>query len=362
MRTIRLFAVLLAAAVLSGCSKLYARDVYEETRHIERPYGAADPSDLEASNESELKTAILSLIRSGSTAGVIKLTNYQGEAMRDILNAVADISNEPLGRYAVYYFPTPEVTNVSGGYHASISIIYRRPVEEIKKLVQASGREGIKSLIEDAMREFKPTLTVEMTYYDGVEYAPDSLVREAYYENPGYALGYPGVNVVLYPEEDKLGRIIEVNFTYDESAETLSERAVEVAAAADELLDGMSDGLSPEMQVAYLYEALSERTEFDDEDSATVYGALIEGRAAGEGFALAYKLLCDNADIPCKIITGTRGTNEHVWNLVEINGLWYHTDASSDSTRLLKADADMENYHWLDTGYPARADVSFLFE
>lgn len=65
----------------------------------------------------------------------------------------------------------------------------------------------------------------------------------------------------------------------------------------------------------------------DNEHEA--YGALIEHSAVCEGYAKAFQLLCTVNGIECKYITGE--TDEaHGWNLVNLNGVWYHVDVTWD--------------------------------
>lgn len=58
-------------------------------------------------------------------------------------------------------------------------------------------------------------------------------------------------------------------------------------------------------------------------------GALLEGTAVCSGYAKAYEALLDAADIPCVTITGY-ANGYHAWNLVELDGEWYHVDATWD--------------------------------
>lgn len=66
----------------------------------------------------------------------------------------------------------------------------------------------------------------------------------------------------------------------------------------------------------------------------SAYNALSEGKTVCNGYALlAYKMLKD-AGIESKIITGTANngyeTENHAWNLVKLNGNWYHLDCTWD--------------------------------
>ena len=64
-------------------------------------------------------------------------------------------------------------------------------------------------------------------------------------------------------------------------------------------------------------------------DSFTIKGALIDRKAVCEGYSKAFKFLCDFAKIPCLIISGTAKNDNgmvqnHAWNIVNINGDYYH--------------------------------------
>lgn len=66
-------------------------------------------------------------------------------------------------------------------------------------------------------------------------------------------------------------------------------------------------------------------------DLQTAYSALVGGKAICQGFARAYKLLCDKAEIPCVVIFGTTkqyGTT-HAWCRVNLDGKWETVDSSN---------------------------------
>lgn len=81
----------------------------------------------------------------------------------------------------------------------------------------------------------------------------------------------------------------------------------------------------------------------------TAYGALVEGKAMCGGFSRAFKAIMDRLDIPCVLISGTgysgasaavEGTTEkldagflaHMWNAVEVDGMWYGVDVTWNET------------------------------
>lgn len=60
----------------------------------------------------------------------------------------------------------------------------------------------------------------------------------------------------------------------------------------------------------------------------SAYGALVNGDAVCQGYALAYKYLLNRAGIQAILISSN--ALNHAWNLVELNGKWYHVDVTWD--------------------------------
>ncbi len=66
-------------------------------------------------------------------------------------------------------------------------------------------------------------------------------------------------------------------------------------------------------------------------DCHDAYGALVNGYAVCQGYAEAFKLICDKYNIPCVYITGTANGGGHGWNAVQMDdGKWYLVDATWD--------------------------------
>lgn len=60
-------------------------------------------------------------------------------------------------------------------------------------------------------------------------------------------------------------------------------------------------------------------------------GVFLNGQAVCEGYAEAFKLLCDRENIPCIIVVGTGNGGAHEWNYVQMeDGKWYGMDVTWD--------------------------------
>ncbi len=59
-------------------------------------------------------------------------------------------------------------------------------------------------------------------------------------------------------------------------------------------------------------------------------GVLLHGTGVCQSYALAYEMLLKLVGIECLYVTGTAGGGAHGWNLVKIDGEWYHVDCTWD--------------------------------
>ncbi len=64
--------------------------------------------------------------------------------------------------------------------------------------------------------------------------------------------------------------------------------------------------------------------------SFSAYNALVNGLTVCNGYALLVDELLTELGIPVRIIEGKSGDVDHAWNLVQLDGLWYHLDTTFD--------------------------------
>lgn len=76
--------------------------------------------------------------------------------------------------------------------------------------------------------------------------------------------------------------------------------------------------------------------QFEQEDLYNAYGALVLGKAVCEGYSKAMKLLCDEFEIPCIIVSGfainqsTGNRERHAWNIIKRPNGVFHVDSTWD--------------------------------
>lgn len=75
------------------------------------------------------------------------------------------------------------------------------------------------------------------------------------------------------------------------------------------------------------------------------YGALVNKKAVCSGYTAAFQLLMERLGIP--VTTITSGSMNHAWNMVQLDGSWYHVDVTWDGALwygcFLKSDAAITN-------------------
>lgn len=89
------------------------------------------------------------------------------------------------------------------------------------------------------------------------------------------------------------------------------------------------------------------------------YGPLVEFRGICGGFAWAFKTLMDEANVECMCVNGkleAKPNYEHMWNLVKLDGQYYHIDPSYGMRNdgvfingLFRSDTLMEHEYVWDT-------------
>ena len=159
------------------------------------------------------------------------------------------------------------------------------------------------------------------------------------------------------------GRLLEIRAVYAADPETVQERKRMLSAYAEAWAERTAV-YPPEIRVLLAYDMLCRSCIYDEtaESAGSAYGALICGRANCAGFAEAFALLLEAAEIPVMQMEGTAtqpdGPVPHAWNLVQLDGAWYHADCTWDAvnhshTYFLCDDSFiLQSHSWDQYAYP----------
>ena len=150
---------------------------------------------------------------------------------------------------------------------------------------------------------------------------------------------------------------IELNFKLDGDALAAAKQRLEqsVRAATD---NAPTDATDYQLEL-YVHDYLLEHCAYDSEavelhqndsvraNEQNAYGALVEGKAVCEGYARAFCLLCTRLGLKNWVLQGTSENVNHIWNCVELDGNWYHVDATWDD-RDGESTSGSDNYYYFN--------------
>jgi len=121
-----------------------------------------------------------------------------------------------------------------------------------------------------------------------------------------------------------------------------SEYTALLVRAADQYLSGRLYYDNAALSEAVANSAQKDVTVCDAQRIYTSAAAFVEPQGSltngvvCEGYAKALKVICDNLGIPCVCVAGlsdkSRFGSGHMWNLVQIGGIWYLTDPTWDDS------------------------------
>ncbi len=113
----------------------------------------------------------------------------------------------------------------------------------------------------------------------------------------------------------------------------------DVATKRDAVIEKLAtikvNGINRHEKVKSIHDYLADNITYDstlaESNIFDVYGALVNGLCVCEGYAEAFKLICDREGIPCLTVIGTGGGGAHKWNMVQMeDGEWYTLDSTWD--------------------------------
>lgn len=146
---------------------------------------------------------------------------------------------------------------------------------------------------------------------------------------------------------------ITVEAKYRESPEETAkvEQAADTALAAI-----LQPGMNDHEKVKAIHDWVVTNVEYDQSLSYyTAYNAISLGKAVCQGYSLLGYLMLEKAGIPVLIAEGKVNTGEHAWNMVQLDGQWYHLDLTWDDP--VGAEDDRIRYtYYLKTDEELRAD------
>lgn len=140
---------------------------------------------------------------------------------------------------------------------------------------------------------------------------------------------------------------MHIDYRFDrEKCETIAK---ETGARRDEIYSRFDENTTDYEKLKTFHDEIVLGCTFtrEGEYANIPYGALVDHSAQCEGYAAAFTYLCKGAGIECITVYGSNSTGAlHAWNIVKLEGNWYHVDTCWDDPILDPVNEDFCRYYY----------------
>lgn len=339
--------VLLMSLLLSGCGSLTEGEYHSVKPHSSSGNRLSDDV-VTVSGYEELKEALVEMVTSGKQKSTFYINDFEPDKIDQSMNmAIMYVfQNSAIGAYAV-----DEITfesGTSGGLPAiAVGVTYIHNRQEILRIKSTSDMQGVKNLVAASLRNCDTSTVIKVSDY--IQFDVEQYVKEYVDANPHQCMELPQVSASIYPKHGK-ERVIEISFTYQNSRADLlnMQNVVEPMFAAAEVYVQSSEGEAQKYEQLYAF--LMERFDYQFETSLTpAYSLIRYGVGDSKAFAMVYSIMCQNADLSCEVVSGTKNGEAYYWNMICYDDICYHVDllASSEAGEFqVMLPEEMSGYVW----------------
>ena len=181
----------------------------------------------------------------------------------------------------------------------------------------------------------------------------------------GDALKYGGVGYSV--STTSYSGAARVTYTYYMNYYTTAEQEKQLTSAVTSALASLNlDEKTEAEKVVAIHNYICDHVDYDYDglsDSSntvkyTAYGALCNGKAVCNGYAVLFYRMCKEAGLSVRIISGTANGGSHAWNIVKVGDVYYAVDSTWDGQDaqtldqyLLKSEKDFSADHTRSAEY-----------
>lgn len=342
---------------MGGCME-NSGEYYTEIPHTAAEVGEDNRFGEDgADNYYALQSAVLSMIGARRESNVIPITNYSGSLEDDIKKLTQEIMTEnPLGCFAVASLGFDQ-TRVLTYQELSISIQYKRSAVEIAAVKETPTVEDFERRLTDILSDYGSGGFYSVTDLQDSDEELYQRVLKCWLSSANTAYGLKNIEFESFPAKASR-RIVEVKIEWTDDPYTLKEQSNKAFQRAESVCQG-KETLDTAEKLRFIEQFLSSKVIYDDKamrvvaetngrqprtSTYTAYGALLEGQAAQSGMVHAAKLMLDQLQVPCRLISGSNGGISYVWLRVQVDGVWYYYDPLGQVSLMNEEQAKLAGY------------------
>lgn len=206
-------------------------------------------------------------------------------------------------------------------------------LSELKRLPNSTALVDAYEKIVEAVQNCQTTIALDERLTES------EILTVFYYYHADYPQHFWCDGSMRYVISGKSNKVTQIQLQYTMTGAQLLQAQTDFKKAVVDLLEIAANGKDEYERELLLHNALAKRITYKDVENAhNAYGALVKGKAVCEGYARAFQYLLYQSGIQCLIAEGSginpsTGLSEgHAWNVVRIDGQYYHTDLTWDDT------------------------------
>lgn len=187
-----------------------------------------------------------------------------------------------------------------------------------QKQIYKAIYEGVKSHVSTIdVRD----LNANLTDIDKAFYTMDYENPQFFWLSSGYSYTHSG------------GKVYYITPKYSRSATEAAKILPKLEAAADEIAKGALEQETLFECIKYIHDAIVNGTTYKTTGGEYIRdadGPLLNGVALCEGYSKAFAYICQSIGIEVICVSGEANGGSHMWNLIKLDGNWYHMDVTFD--------------------------------
>lgn len=342
---------------LCGCNLWMDGSYYNVKPHLEENAGESDQT-VEVSSYTELRQRLVELVEGGRQSSMIYLSGGSQQLLQTYMEMACQhvTTDNAIGAYAVDEI-VYEVGTSGAKPAVAVVITYLHSRFEILRMKQTRTMDDAINVIMTALEDCDADVVLKVEQYQKVDFT--QLIQDYVDANPQACMEMPQVTAVVYPDTGA-ERVLELSFTYQTSRETLrSMQSTVKQMFASARLYVSADAADWE-KYSQLYSFLMPRYDYTVETSITPsYSLLRHGVGDSKAFATVYAAMCRQSGLDCQVVSGTRAGESWYWNILLVDGVYYHVDllrCSQENGFRAKTEEEMTGYVWNYSEYELQSE------
>ncbi|MGL5259184.1 MAG: transglutaminase domain-containing protein [Lachnospiraceae bacterium] len=171
----------------------------------------------------------------------------------------------------------------------------------------------------------------------------DKVFQYVFMDHPEifYTNGYTVTKYSVKDEIQELG--YKASYIYSE--EEKIEREKKISEQVNQILNNVPQGSSDYEKVKYVYETIILSTEYvlDAPDNQNICSIFLTKQSVCQGYAKATQYLLNRMGVSTIIVSGEVNGEGHAWNIVLVEGKYYHVDTTWGDAYFLFEDESYAN-------------------